>query len=281
MSVATTAQLKAEEIKPKIGSRVLNSKEELLSGEIARDIRDLLEARGVLVFPKIGFTDEEQIAFTKTLGTFAPERAGGAEEISKITLDVKENPSSAEYLKGSLYWHIDGTRNDVPILASLLSCKVPSPKGTGNTGFANTYSAYDDLPEDKKAEYEQYRVIHGPWASLFYYEPEPSLAKLQGYAGIGEQELPLVWKHQSGRKSLVIGCTAAAVVGKTPLESAMIIHGLRDWATGPEFTYSHEWDVGDLVMWDNTGTMHRAEAYDPTCGRMMHRTKLEGEEPFE
>lgn len=279
MSVDTQTQLKAEDIKPKIGSRVLNSKEELLSGEIAGEIRELLEARGVLVFPKVCFTDDEQIAFTKTLGNYAPEGPDGGP--TKITLDVKENPSSAEYLKGSLYWHIDGTRNDVPILASLLSCKVPSPKGTGNTGFANTYSAYDDLPDDKKAEYEQYRVVHGPWASLFYYEPEPSLAKLQGYAGIGEQELPLVWKHKSGRKSLVIGCTAAQVVGKSALESALIIHGLRDWATGPDFTYSHEWEVGDLVIWDNTGTMHRAEAYDPTCGRMMHRTKLEGEEPFE
>ncbi|MET1754684.1 TauD/TfdA family dioxygenase [Novosphingobium sp. RD2P27] len=280
MSVETKALLKSEEIKPKIGSRVLNGKEDLLSGDIAGEIRELLEARGVLVFPKIGFTSEEQVAFTKTLGTFAPEQAGGDEEITKITLDVKENPSSAEYLKGSLYWHIDGTRNDVPILASLLTCIKPSPKGTGNTGFANTYSAFEDLPEEKKAEYEQYRVVHGPWASLFYYEPEPSLAKLQAYAGIGEQELPLVWKHKSGRKSLVIGCTAAQVVGKSALESAMIIHGLRDWATGPNFTYSHEWEVGDLVMWDNTGTMHRAEPYDPSCGRMMHRTKLEGEEAF-
>ncbi|QSR15755.1 TauD/TfdA family dioxygenase [Novosphingobium sp. KA1] len=281
MSLATKTEFKAEAIKPKIGSRVLNSREELLSGEFAAEIRELLEARGVLVFPQVNFTDEEQVAFTKTLGTFAPERKGGEEVISKITLDARENPMAAEYLKGSLYWHIDGTRNDVPILASLLSCRVPSPKGTGNTGFANTYAAFDDLPEDKKAEYEQYRVVHGPWASLFYYEAEPSLAKLQGYAQIGEQELPLVWKHQSGRKSLVIGCTAAQVIGKSALESAMIIHGLREWATGEEFTYSHEWEVGDLVMWDNTGTMHRAEAYDPTCGRMMHRTKLEGEEPFE
>ncbi|MEW9855500.1 TauD/TfdA dioxygenase family protein [Novosphingobium sp. M1R2S20] len=280
MSVATKVMLKSEAIKSKIGSRVLNTKEELLSGELAKEIRELLEARGVLVFPKVSFTSQEQVAFTKTLGTFAPERAGDDEDITKITLDAKENPAAAEYLKGSLYWHIDGTRNDVPILASLLTCIKPSPKGTGNTGFANTYSAFEDLPEDKKAEYESYRVVHGPWASLFYYEPEPSLAKLQGYAQIGEQELPLVWKHQSGRKSLVIGCTAAQVVGKSALESAMIIHGLRDWATGPDFTYSHEWEVGDLVMWDNTGTMHRAEPYDPSCGRMMHRTKLEGEEAF-
>jgi alpha-ketoglutarate-dependent taurine dioxygenase len=55
---------------------------------------------------------------------------------------------------------------------------------------------------------------------------------------------------------------------------------LREWATCEEFTYSHEWSVGDLVIWDNTGTMHRAEADDHNSGRLMVRTKLQGEEPF-
>lgn len=278
MSAATKARLQAQEIKPAIGSRILNSKEELLSGDLGGAIRELLEARGVLVFPAISFTPDEQVAFTKTLGTFAPE--GKDEGVTKITLDVKENPMSAEYLKGSLYWHIDGTRNEVPILASLLTCKVPSPKGTGNTGFSNTYSAYDALPDATKAEIDDLHVLHAPWASLFYYSPEPALAMLKGMQAIGEKELPLVWEHKSGRKSLVLGCTAHHVIGVDHMKSAELIHGLREWATRPEFTYSHEWEVGDLVMWDNTGTMHRAEAYDPDCGRMMLRTKLEGEEPW-
>jgi alpha-ketoglutarate-dependent taurine dioxygenase len=284
MSLAATVrpQLHHEPVKPLIGSRILNSKEELLSGVFAGEIRDLLEQRGVLVFPEIKFTNEEQIAFTKTLGKFAPEgNADGKDTVTKITLDVKENPMSAEYLKGSLYWHIDGTRNEVPILASLLTCKVPSPKGTGNTGICNTYAAYEHLPEDKKKEYDQLRVLHAPWASLFYYEPEPSLAKLHGMQRIGEKELPLVWTHRSGRKSLVIGCTSHHVIGVDHAKSAEIIVGLREWATSEQFTYSHEWSVGDMIIWDNTGTMHRAEAYDPKCGRMMLRTKLEGEEPFE
>jgi alpha-ketoglutarate-dependent taurine dioxygenase len=284
MSVAVKPRLAHEPVKPKIGSRILNSKEELLAGELAEEIRDLLEQRGVLVFPQICFTDEEQVAFTKTLGTFAPEmtdKQDGEDKVHQITLDEKKNPSSAIYLKGSLYWHIDGTMNQVPIRASLLACKVPSPKGTGNTGFSNTYAAYDALPEEKKAEYDSYRVRHGAWATLMYWSPEPNQELLERMQAIGDVEIPLVWNHRSGRKSLVIGNTAHTISGKNHFDSTRILNSLREWATQEEFTCSHEWSVGDLVIWDNTGTMHRAEAYDPDCGRMMHRTKLEGEEPIQ
>ncbi|WP_095094326.1 TauD/TfdA family dioxygenase [Pseudomonas sp. Irchel 3A5] len=279
MAPNRSASLAHAPIKPLIGSRVLNGKDDLLSGGLAGEIRDLLAERGVLVFPQLHFTDAEQIAFTQTLGVFAPEVSDG-QGITKITLDAKENPAGAEFLKGSLYWHIDGTRNESPILASLLSCKVTATWG-GNTGFCNTYAAYEALSEADKQRYEEMRVIHAPWASLLYYEPEPSLQKLQAMQAIGEKELPLVWKHRSGRKSLILGCTALHVTGLGVAQSAQVLVGLREWATAEPFSYSHEWQVGDLVIWDNTGTMHRAEAYDPGCSRMMHRTKLEGEEPFE
>jgi alpha-ketoglutarate-dependent taurine dioxygenase len=282
MNVATQTRLKAEHIKPSIGSRVLNTKDELLSGVLSEELRDLLEQRGVLVFPQISFTDDEHVAFTKTLGTFAPEMhdAGDKDEVHPITLDESIN-ASATYLKGSLYWHIDGTMNKTPIRASLLACKVPSPKGTGNTGFSNTYAAYDALSDEEKAEYDGYRARHGAWATLFYWYPEPDQELLERMQGIGDVEIPLVWKHKSGRKSLVIGNTAHSITGKNHFESTRILNKLRNWSTQEQFTCSHEWSVGDLVIWDNTGTMHRAEAYDPACGRLMTRTKLEGEEPIE
>lgn len=278
VKTAVNTRFAHEPVKPIIGSRVLNSKQELLSSEFANEIRELLEQRGVLVFPEINFTNEEQIAFTKTLGKFAPEGQGN-DGVTKITLDVKENPASAEYLKGSLFWHIDGTMNKVPILASLLASKK-LPSWGGNTGFCNTYAAWEHLPEERKAELEGLRVVHSIWATVFYYEPEPSLAKLKGMQSVGEQELPLVWKHRSGHKSLILGCTAHRVLGVSAAKSAEILVGLREWATSEQFSYSHEWKVGDLVMWDNTGTMHRAEKYDLNSGRMLHRTKLQGEEPF-
>ncbi len=268
--------LETTDIKPRIGTEIRADKKALLSGEHAGEIRDLLERRGVLVFPQINFTDEEQAIFTETLGNLAPEMAG--EKIYKVTLDTRAN-ERADYLKGSMYWHIDGTMNKVPILASILSAKVLSEEG-GQTEFCNTYAAYEDLSPEEQQAYDKLRVLHSAWNSLFYYDPEPNLAMLQQMMAIGDNELPLVWKHRSGRKSLVIGCTAYQVVDWSYRESAELLVKLREWATQPQFVYRHEWTVGDTVIWDNTGTMHRAIPYDPNCGRLLHRTKLEGEEAF-
>lgn len=269
--------LKAREIKPRIGSEVRADKATLLSGDYAGEIRELLEQRGVLVFPQIAFTDEEQIAFTETLGTFAPEARG--EKLYKVSLDTEVN-KQADYLKGSLYWHLDGTMNEVPILASLLQSVSLGNPDEGDTEFCSTYAAYDDLSDEDKAEIADLRVSHSAWNTLFYYDPEPSAKTLRQMMAIGDRELPLVWTHKSGRKSLVLGATAHHIVDVDFRKSAELLVRLRDWATREQFTYRHKWTVGDLVIWDNTGTMHRATPYDPTSGRLLQRTKLEGEEPF-
>lgn len=280
MTTATASafldRLAAEDISPLIGSRVHLGKEALLSGEYAEDLRELLEQRGVLVFPKINFSDDEQVAFTKTIGEFLPEITG--QKVYNISLDKEKNPNR-DYLKGSLYWHIDGTMNKVPIGAAILSSKV-LPTWGGNTEFCNTYAAYEALSDERKKEIDNLRVIHSMWVTQLYHTPEPTLEQLEQWMSMGEIELPLVWKHTSGRKSLVLGNTAQDVIGKNRQESAKILHGLRDWATQPQFVYSHEWSVGDTVMWDNTGTMHRAMPYDPDCGRLLHRTKTAGVEPI-
>lgn len=276
MSVSISEKLKSTPISPFIGSHIHLKKDDLLSGEFASELRELLEQRGVLVFPKINFTEEEQVRFTKTLGNLAPEMAG--ELLYKVTLDTKAN-ARADYLKGSMYWHLDGTMNEVPILASILTAKVLAPTG-GNTEFCNTYAAWEQLSDEDKQRLEGLRVMHSAWTSLFYYDPEPSLAKTREMMSIGERILPMVWKHRSGRKSLILGCTAHHVEGMSARESTELLVRLREWATQPQFTYSHKWSVGDTVIWDNTGTMHRATPYDPASGRLMLRTKLQGEEPF-
>jgi alpha-ketoglutarate-dependent taurine dioxygenase len=281
-TAATATRLRYENIKPKIGARVLNTKEELLSGELSPDILALMEDRGVLVFPQINFTDAEQVQFSNSLGGNANELAGQNQDaVFKVSLDEKKQDRNvAEYLKGSLYWHIDGTMNPVPIRASMLTAKVLAPEG-GDTLFANTATSYADLPEDRKAELEGLRVVHSLWCSQFYHTPEPSLAQIDDWQSKGEAELPLVVTNSSGKKSLVLGNTAHYVKGLDPKDSQRLLHGLREFATSEPYMYEHKWTVGDTVMWDNRTSLHKATPYDPLSGRMMHRTIIRGGEAWE
>lgn len=276
MAVAETTRLVIEEIKPEIGSRILNGKAELLDGNLAGEIRRLLEERGVLVFPRVDFTGEEQVAFTRTLGQYAPDTPNG--DVLKLSYEPASNASS-EYLKGSFFWHFDGYMNEVPILASILCAKILSPTG-GQTEFCNTYAAYEALPDERKLQLEGLRAVHALAAAQLSVEPEPSHDTFSQWLKIPRNELPLMWKHRSGRKSLVVGNSAVNVVDIDPLQGLELLIWLRDWATQERFRYTHAWAAGDVVMWDNTGTLHRARPYPLDSGRLMHRTKLAGEEPF-
>ena len=76
----------------------------------------------------------------------------------------------------------------------------------------------------------------------------------------------------------MLGATAERVVGMGDAESDAYLARMLEWATQPQFVYRHHWEVGDLVIWDNRGTMHRALPYAPTSDRIMHRTTLVGDE---
>lgn len=275
MLAAKIDRLTTTDLTPTIGSEISADVDTLLSGTCAADIRELIERRGVVAFRELKLTDQQQVAFSRTLGTVVEE---GKNNVLKITMDVREN-HNAEYLKGAFYWHIDGTMLRVPIFASVMSAWRLSSIG-GQTEFCNTYAAYDDLPEADKATLDSLQVVHSFEVAQRYVNPEPSYQQLQAWQRLGTNTLPMVWKHRSGRKSLVLGSTAAYVVGMSPEESSRLLCRLRDHATQPRYAYRHEWKVGDLVIWDNTGTMHRALPYPLDSGRMMHRTQLQGEEPF-
>jgi alpha-ketoglutarate-dependent taurine dioxygenase len=270
------------DIKPKIGTIIRSDKRTLLSGGRSSEIRNLLKRRGVLVFPEIHLTDQEQILFTRTLGKFAHEKGEQREgqegdHVYPISMDPAINPS-ADYLRGAFFWHIDGTTSEVPIFASILSARILAKNG-GETEFSNTYAAWDDLPENERKIIEGLRVVHTFWRSQLYVHPEPSYEQFKRWLKLPTKTLPLAWTHDSGRKSLILGVTAQRIEGMSVVESEQLLIRLRDWATQPQFTYRHTWTLGDMVIWDNTGTMHRALPYSFDSGRLMHRTKLEGEEP--
>ena len=276
MPVIEHSQLRYDEIKPLIGAVVRAQKRALLSGGHAANLMELLEHCGVIVFPEAGLTEAELIAFTGTLGDYASDAADGS--ATRISIDPATS-SNADFTRVSFFWHFDGYMNPVPIRGSIMCAKVLSDEG-GLTEFCNTYAAWAALPDERKRQIEGLKAVHAHAAAARALEPEPSHARFLEWQSVKSSTLPLVWTHRSGRKSLVIGNTAAGIVGMDPLESLELLVWLRDWATQERFTYRHKWSMGDCVMWDNTGTLHRALPYDPASGRLLTRTKLAGEESF-
>lgn len=270
---AGTPGLVRRDASPLIASELEADIDALVAGAFSAEIRDLLEERGVVCFRGLGLTEEQQIAFTKTLATGSQDY-----EVTKITMDPLENPK-AGYIRGAFYWHIDGTMLDIPIFASIMSSKRLSETG-GQTEFSNTYAAYEALSDEDKAAIENLRVVHMFETAQRYIQPEPSYEELLRWQEYQPNTLPLVWTHRSGRKSLVLGSTASHIEGMDLREGWALLTRLRDWATQPQFVYRHEWTLGDLVIWDNTGTMHRARPYAADSGRLMYRTQIAGEEPF-
>jgi len=265
-----------EDIAPLIGAVVRLGKAALLSGDHAAQIRALAEARGVVVFPQVQFGDAELVAFTRTLGEYAPDTPDGAP--TAISIDPGQG-GNADYTRSSLFWHFDGYMNPVPIFGSVLCARALAASG-GDTQFANTYAAYEALPGEVKARIAGLRAVHALAAAQRSVQPEPDYATFQRWRAVPSASLPLVWTHASGRKSLVVGNTALAIEGMDPLESLDLLTWLRDFATQPRFTCAHTWRVGDAVLWDNTGTLHRVTPYAPDSGRLMMRTKIAGAEPL-
>ena len=166
----TSAQLDVVDLAPRIGSEIRTDVETLLSGREAANIRETLEQRGVVFFRGLEISDEQQVAIAKTLGNLVQNE--GEEGIYKISLDKNVN-QRAEYLKGSMFWHFDGSLQPYPNLATLLRAVKLSEKG-GETEFCNTYAAYDDLPQADKDLIADLRVVHSAERSQYYVRPEMS-----------------------------------------------------------------------------------------------------------
>lgn len=271
--------LKTTDLKPRIGTLVETDRETLLSGEASSQIRELAKQRGVVAFRDMEITDEEQITLARTFGELSSGKTG---ELYRVSYDPEENPIGAAINLASCFWHIDRTDTDTPPFASILSAKVLSPEGTGDTEFANTYAAYEDLPDEDKQLIENLKVEHNQETAFREAMPDATEEEIALWPKhLSTKIHPLVWRHSDGRKSLILSNSATRIIGMEESESDALLKRLLAWATQPEYTYRHSWKLGDLVMWNNTGTMHKAHYYDPECGRRMHRTTIVGNEPFD
>jgi alpha-ketoglutarate-dependent taurine dioxygenase len=257
------------DLSERIGAAIETAVPALVGGARARDIRRVLDERGVVLFRGLHLTDDQQVAFARTLGDIE-------QELYKVSFDPEHNIYAA-VTRGTFSWHMDRVDLDVPPLGSILTPRVLSPAG-GETEFANTYAAYEDLDPDYRAYLDTLQVVHSIEAS---YREQPMTEEMVTFARqIPHKTQPLVWKHRNGRKSLAIGMSACAVVGMGEAEGDRLLAELLDWATQPRYVYRHHWRMGDTVVWDNTGTMHRVLPFDESCGRRLHRTTLLGEEPL-
>ncbi|MFW0785577.1 TauD/TfdA family dioxygenase [Gordonia sp. CPCC 206044] len=236
---------------------------------------EALKWRGVLLIRGLHLDDPAQVAFSKQLG---PVLAPAGKEVFTVSLDPTKTPS-AEYLKGTFHWHIDDTTNDVPAKATMLTARHVAMVG-GGTEFASTYAAYENLPEQDRKRYEGLRVVHTFEASQRLANPDPTDEQVANWRKLPSHESSLVWNRRDGRRSLVIGATADHIVGMRPEESRELLDELLAWSTQERFSYVHEWEVGDVVIWDNTGMLHRALPYDPSSERLMHRTTIAGDEAW-
>ena len=272
--------IRIEPLKPGIGAKVNVDRAVLLDKNLSPRWLELLETHGVLIFPRVGLSDEEQLAFTDAMGArvnFTKSIAGGdksAAGVYTVTLDPKIN-TEPEYVLGTFFWHLDGVCVDIPPpKASVLSCRRTAPKG-GQTEFANTYAAYEALPQTEKAELDGLRVLHSVEAGVREVAGPDALEPTKRGS---KHEQPLIWTHKSGRKSLMIGYTADYVIGMSKAESRALLARLLEWSAQPDFSYRHYWQEGDLAIWDNCGVLHRVIPYASNSGRTMHRTSVAGVE---
>jgi len=250
------------------------------------EIRAALDEYSVLVFHDQSLDDERQVAFSKRFGPL--EIAGkanpgvGSAFARQSNLDIETGaviPAEDRrmiYQKGNYLWHTDSSFKAVPSLCSLLAARVVPPVG-GNTEFATMTAAYDALPDDIKQKLEGLVAEHSLIYSRGTVTPTGALTAEM------KAELPGAWQTMtrenpvSHRKAIYAGAHCSHIIGWPREESRKFIAWLNEFATQPQFCYSHAWREGDLVVWDNRAVLHRATAYD-TQGhkRLMQRTTVSG-----
>ncbi len=182
------------------------------------------------------------------------------------------------YGLGNRLWHTDASFQDPPGRYSMLSAKVVPPVDA-DTEYADMRAAYDALPDEEKARLEGLRVHHSIAHSrqtLGFEFSESEQDALKGAIHPLIRTIP-----RSKRRSLYVASHASRIIDWPVPEGRLLLRDLIEHATRPEFVYRHQWRVGDLVIWDNRATMHRARPFDDAKYRRELRrvTTLDIEQP--
>ncbi len=256
-------------------------------------IRAGMDEHAVLVFRDQPFTDDEQLAFAQRLDGRLHSRTGSA-VLGKSRLgnealsDISNVDESGDILKsddrrrmyglGNRLWHTDASFQDPAGRYSMLSARIVPPVDA-DTEFADMRAAYDALSPEMKARLAGLRVHHSIAYSrqtLGFEFSEEEAEKLKGAVHPLVRTIP-----RSGRRSLYVASHASRIIDWPVPEGRLLLRDLIEHATRSEFVYRHAWRVGDLVIWDNRATMHRARPFDDATHRRELRrvTTLDIEEP--
>lgn len=260
-----------------------------LDRETQREIVETMDRWGVCVYRNTGLDDESHIAFSRVFGhlelcpTMLGRRGRHAHrelfDASNLDADgdILTNPDVLLHKKGDRLWHTDSSFMEMRTSYSLLLAHEVPPEA-GETFFADTRSAYDDLPQATKDRIEGLELEHSLWHS-----------RQQAGFPLTDEEVdsrpkarqPLVMPQKStGRKALYVAAHARDVVGMPQEEGRKLIAELIAWATQPQYVFGVKYAPGDLVIWDNLASMHRGGEFDPAHRRDMRRTTVrEGSPP--
>ena len=263
-----------------------------LGADEAGSIHAAMDVYAVLVFHDQKLDDEQQLAFTRSLGELEhaigtslrapdeyrlPTTFADVSNLDKNDKVFERDDRRRLFAIGNRLWHSDSSFKPVPAKYSLLHARsVPSTGG--NTEFADMRAAYDALDAETRTEIEDLICEH---SQIF------SRQQL-GFMDFTDEERErmkpvrqrLVRTHPvTGRKSLYLASHAGAIVGWPVPEARAFLRDLVEHATQRQFVYAHAWRVHDLVMWDNRRTMHRARPFPAHEPRDMRRTTLVGDGP--
>jgi len=209
----------------------------------------------------------------------AASRHPEVKEITILSSEDRDEMGDGKRLVVGAHWHSDDSYKAVPCSLTMLY-GVEVPEIGGNTQFTNMYAAYDDLPAEMKVRVAGLSVVHK-------YDSPRKGTKI---ATLGTDEAsqlpdvvhPLVRRHpETGRKALYMNPNRMShVVGLERAESDRLLDTLILHAIHPKYQYRHKWRPGDIVIWDNRCTMHKANAdYPAGARRVMHRIIVEGTVP--
>jgi alpha-ketoglutarate-dependent 2,4-dichlorophenoxyacetate dioxygenase len=250
------------------------------------EIRAAFEEHSVLLFRDQPLDDEKQIAFSQRFGSLEVTRsmnpAAGTPFARQSNLDIKTGdvipPEDRRmvYQLANMLWHSDSSFKPVPSLCSLLSARIVPPEG-GATEFASTRCAYPALPEELKRRIKDAVAVHDfSWSRD---QVRPGFFTEKERAEYPPVRHPLVRRNPvNGREALFLGAHASHIVGLSVADGRALLNELLEHVTQPQFCYRHEWQEGDLIIWDNRCVLHRATPFDTTRHkRLMQRTTVSGD----